>query len=61
LALKISDELHPGIVLVPGQQPDSETLAGSINIPCSDRHTDIGKGATYQSIWLEVGPWADGQ
>jgi hypothetical protein len=24
---------------------------------CSDRYTDMGEGATYQSTWLEVGPW----
>jgi hypothetical protein len=21
---------------------------------CSDRYTDIGEGATYQSIWLDI-------
>jgi hypothetical protein len=25
---------------------------------CSDRYTDMGEGATYQSTFLDVGPWA---
>ena len=29
-------------------------------MPCSDRFTDIGEGATFcQSIWLETSPWAE--
>jgi hypothetical protein len=28
---------------------------------CSDRYTDIGEGATYQSTYLEVGPWKSAQ
>jgi anaerobic selenocysteine-containing dehydrogenase len=57
LALKVSDEIQPGVVLVPGQRPTSESLSGTINMLCSDRYTDMGEGATYQSTWLEVGPW----
>ena len=26
---------------------------------CSDRYTDIGEGATYQSTWLDVAAWAN--
>jgi hypothetical protein len=26
---------------------------------CSDRFTDIGDGATYQSTWLDIAAWAD--
>jgi hypothetical protein len=26
---------------------------------CSDRYTDMGEGATYQSTWLDVGPWRE--
>jgi anaerobic selenocysteine-containing dehydrogenase len=59
LVLRISDEVQPGVVLVPGQRPDSETGAGTINILCSDRYTDIGEGATYQSTWLDVVPWSE--
>lgn len=57
LALKVSDEIQPGVVLVPGQRPTGEALSGTINMLCSDRYTDMGEGATYQSTWLDVGPW----
>jgi anaerobic selenocysteine-containing dehydrogenase len=59
LVLKISDEILPGNVLVPGQRPDGETLSGTINMLCSDRYTDIGDGATYQSNWLEIAAWPE--
>ncbi len=58
LVLRIADEIQPGVVLVPGQRPDEEAVEGTINMLCSDRYTDIGEGATYQSTWLEVSPWA---
>lgn len=57
LKLKVSDEVQPGVVLVPGQRPSSEAVSGTINMLCSDRYTDIGEGATYQSTFLDVGPW----
>jgi len=57
LVLKISDEVLPGVVLVPGQRPDGETVAGSVNMLCSDRYTDLGDGATYQSNFLDVAAW----
>ncbi len=57
LALKVSDEVQPGVVLVPGQRPSHEALSGTINILCSDRYTDMGEGATYQSTFLDVGAW----
>src|SRR5215468_775416 len=57
LVLQVNDEIQPGVVLVPGQRPTSETVAGTINMLCSDRYTDMGEGATYQSTWLDVGPW----
>jgi anaerobic selenocysteine-containing dehydrogenase len=57
LKLKVSDEVQPGVVLVPGQRPSSESLGGTVNMLCSDRYTDIGEGATYQSTFLDVGPW----
>ena len=59
LTLKVSDEIQPGVVLVPGQRPDGETVSGTINMLCSDRYTDLGEGATYQSTWLEVAAWAE--
>jgi len=59
LVLKVSDEVQPGVVLVPGQRPDGETLAGTVNMLCTDRYTDIGEGATYQSTWLDIAAWED--
>ncbi|HVB16277.1 MAG TPA: molybdopterin-dependent oxidoreductase [Stellaceae bacterium] len=57
LVLRVSDEVLPGVVLVPGQRPDGETLGGTVNMLCSDRYTDIGEGATYQSTFLDVAAW----
>jgi anaerobic selenocysteine-containing dehydrogenase len=54
LVLRVSDEVLPGVVLVPGQRPDNETLDGTVNMLCSDRYTDLGDGATYQSTFLDV-------
>jgi anaerobic selenocysteine-containing dehydrogenase len=57
LVLRVSDEVMPGVVLVPGQRPDGETVSGTVNILCSDRYTDIGDGATYQSTFLDIAAW----
>jgi anaerobic selenocysteine-containing dehydrogenase len=57
LVLRVSDEVNPGVVLVPGQRPDEETVSGTINMLCSDRFTDVGEGATYQSTFLDVAAW----
>jgi len=57
LVLRVSDEVLPGVLLVPGQRPDAETLHGTVNMLCSDRYTDIGEGATYQSTFLDVAAW----
>ena len=57
LVLRISDEVLPGVVLVPGQRPDSETLEGTVNMLFSDRYTDLGDGATYQSTFLDIAAW----
>ena len=54
LVLQISDEIQRGVALVPGQRPDGETGSGTINLLCSDRYTDLGDGATYQSTFLDV-------
>jgi anaerobic selenocysteine-containing dehydrogenase len=56
LRLHVRDEVQPGVVLVPGQRPDEEAAAGTINLLCQDSFTDMGAGATYQSTWLQVGP-----
>ncbi|MFZ5781081.1 MAG: molybdopterin-containing oxidoreductase family protein [Pseudomonadota bacterium] len=61
LVLQVSDEIQPGVVLVPGQRPTGEAVSGTINMLCSDRYTDMGEGATYQSTWLEVAAWQSGR
>ena len=55
LILQVSDEVQPGVVLVPGQRPTGQAVSGTINMLCSDRYTDMGEGATYQSTYLDVG------
>jgi hypothetical protein len=56
LMLRVSDEVGPGVVLVPGQRPDGETALGTVNILGADRFTDID-GATYQSTFLDMARW----
>ena len=53
LVLRVSDEVQPGGVLVPGQRSASEA-DGTVNMLRSARLADIGEGATYQSTFLEV-------
>jgi anaerobic selenocysteine-containing dehydrogenase len=57
LVLKVSDEVQPGVVLVPGQRRDAEAVSGTVNMLCDERRTDIGEGACYQSTFLEVAAW----
>lgn len=57
LTLHVRDEIQPGVVLVPGQRPDDESVEGTVNMLCSDALTDMGEGATYQSTWLDVRSW----
>src|SRR4029453_12476557 len=59
LVLKVRDEVLPGVVLVPGRAPDGETLGGTVNMLCSDRFTDLGEGATYQSTFLDIAAWPE--
>jgi anaerobic selenocysteine-containing dehydrogenase len=54
MRLRISDEVAPGVALVPGQRPAGEALSGTINLLCGDRLSDLGEGATYQSTFLDV-------
>ncbi len=54
MRLRVSDEVAPGIVLVPGQRPAGEAVAGTVNLLCRDRLSDFGEGATYQSTFLDV-------
>jgi anaerobic selenocysteine-containing dehydrogenase len=57
LVLRISDEVQPGVVLVPGQRPDGEAVSGTVNMLCDERRTDMGEGACYQSTFLDVRAW----
>jgi anaerobic selenocysteine-containing dehydrogenase len=57
LTLRVRPEVQPGVVLVPGQRPEAEALAGTINQLCDDSFADMGEGATYQSTWLDVAAW----
>jgi anaerobic selenocysteine-containing dehydrogenase len=54
LRLRISDEVNPGVVLVPGQRPSGEASGTTVNMLCSTRYADLGEGATYQSTRLDV-------
>jgi hypothetical protein len=42
---------------VPETVSPSGRWPGTVNILCSDRYTDIGDGATYQSTFLDVAAW----
>jgi anaerobic selenocysteine-containing dehydrogenase len=57
LVLRISDAVQEGVALVPGQRPDDETVAGTVNMLCTMRRSDIGDGACYQSTFLDVMAW----
>lgn len=59
LVLRVSDEVQPGVVLVPGQRPDAEAVSGTVNMLCDMRRTDMGEGACYQSTFLDVAAWRD--
>jgi anaerobic selenocysteine-containing dehydrogenase len=54
MRLRVSDEVGPGVALVPGQRPAGEAIEGTINVICDDRLSDLGAGATYQSTRLDV-------
>jgi anaerobic selenocysteine-containing dehydrogenase len=54
VVLKVSDEVLPGVVLVPGQRPSADARHGTVNVLCSDRYSDLGDGATYQDTRLDV-------
>ena len=52
--LRVSDEAPLGVAFVSGQRPSGEAIAGTINMLCSDRYSDLGEGATYQDTRLDV-------
>lgn len=60
LYARLTTDVPPGIVVVEGHRPQSHYLSGGpLNRLCSDRYSDLGEGATYQSTWLEVRPLAN--
>src|SRR5262249_60201897 len=60
LRLGVSDETSRGVAFVPGQRPAAGE-SGTINMLCSDRYSDLGEGATYQSTRLQVSAIPDGE
>jgi anaerobic selenocysteine-containing dehydrogenase len=53
----VTTDAPPGIVVVEGHRPQSHYLSGGpLNRLCSDRLSDLGEGATYQSTWLDIRP-----
>lgn len=51
----VTDDVQPGTVVVEGHRPQSHYLSGGpLNSLCSDRYSDLGEGATYQSTWLQI-------
>jgi anaerobic selenocysteine-containing dehydrogenase len=52
--LRVSDEIRPGVVLVPGQRPVADARHHTVNVLCSDRYSDLGDGATYQDTRLDI-------
>jgi anaerobic selenocysteine-containing dehydrogenase len=57
LYARVSDETLPGVVVVEGNRSRSRYLSGGpLNVLTSDRLSDMGAGATYQSTWVEARP-----
>jgi len=54
LRLRVSDETSRGVVFVSGQRPAGHAGESTVNMLCSDRYSDLGEGATYQSTRLDV-------
>lgn len=55
LRARVTTDAPIGVVVVPGQRSRERYLSGGpINVLTSDRLTDMGAGATYQSTWLDV-------
>lgn len=55
LHLEVSDDVPPGLVVVPGQRSAKFFLSGGpLNVLTSQDLTDLGEGATFQSTWVEV-------
>jgi anaerobic selenocysteine-containing dehydrogenase len=55
LYAQVTTDVPVGVVVVEGHRPQSHYLSGGpLNRLCSDRFSDLGEGATYQSTWLNV-------
>ena len=44
MRLRVSDEVSPGVALVPGQRPAGEAVSGTINLLCGDRLSRSRRG-----------------
>jgi hypothetical protein len=47
------------VLLAAGQRSDGETAAGTIDMLCAYRYTDIGDGATYHSASRRLRDWIE--
>ncbi|MFN8559629.1 MAG: molybdopterin-dependent oxidoreductase [Dehalococcoidia bacterium] len=57
LRAHVSDDTQPGVVTVEGSRARSRFAGGGpLNVLVTDRLTDLGGGATYQSTWVTVRP-----
>lgn len=55
MAARISSDTQPGVVAVEGNRSRADYVRGGpLNVLTSDRLSDMGAGATYQSTWVEV-------
>ncbi len=52
---RVTEDTIPGVVVLEGQRGRSRYLSGGpVNVLTSDRLSDMGAGATYQSTWVDV-------
>jgi anaerobic selenocysteine-containing dehydrogenase len=55
LYVTVTEDTQPGVVVVEGHRNRSRYRSGGpLNALTSDRLTDMGEGATYQSTWVEI-------
>jgi anaerobic selenocysteine-containing dehydrogenase len=55
MTARVSADTLPGVVTVEGNRPRAAyPHSGPLNLLTSDRLSDMGGGATYQSTWLDV-------
>lgn len=57
LRLEVTDDVPPGLAVVPGPRSARLFLSGGpLNVLTTDELTDMGEGAAYQSTWVDVRP-----